>query len=242
MKQFRDLKAVEAVARLQREFKAGRTNLKFLGHGQSGVALTDGETVYKFWFKDSSYEKFVECALAHQSNPFFPKFKSKIKTLPNFIKINTHPGDIRYVKMEMLQPWKLTSDYQIWEDQAVIAKLGADKILNRMRFELMFDAVESGKSLDALLDLCLDNHRKQEGIKFDLKAYRDSVNPDIVELLKSLILIDRALGSSDYFDYQRSNIASRGNQLVILDPVCNDADANISAAVLKLEFIPREKK
>lgn len=240
IKQFRDLKAVEAVARLKREFASGRTKLRFLGHGESAVALTDGTSVFKLWYKDSAYEKFVECALENQDNPFFPKFKSAPKTLPKLIKITNQPGDIRYVKMELLEPYTLSTFIELFTDKDILDEIGAqDKARNRLSFHILFDVANEGGSADEMFKKAIKVHCRNEGIKVDLMAYKDSINPELRKFIEALALIEAKMGDNDEFDYGRKNMAQRGNQPVILDPVCNAMDNNISAAVLKLDFIPR---
>src|SRR5574344_1595042 len=81
IKAIKDKNPLEILQWIKDQIGVGRTGLRFLGKGSHGVALTDGKTVFKFWHRDSAYEKFVDFA-RYTNYDCLPKFKSGIKRLP----------------------------------------------------------------------------------------------------------------------------------------------------------------
>ena len=87
------------------KYLVGGGKYHLIGAGSHGVVLDCGEYVTKVWARDNAYTDYVEYCLAHQNNPWLPKFKSVIKTLPTFfIHHREFPDRLNYIKMEKLVP------------------------------------------------------------------------------------------------------------------------------------------
>lgn len=229
IKQFRTLKPEDAVERLTREHAIKRTSLKLLGNGANAVALTDGTNVYKFWREDSAYEKFINFCLRHDSD-FLPKFKSKIKVIPKLLKAQGKPIDIKYIKMELLSPMKSGDFMPIWLDPAIAKHVETFK--NRAWFEVIFDCSEGNtpaKALEKLLTKVVPATPD-----FQPLEYIEQVNPALKELIGIACGLAELLDTYDRFDYHLANMALRGKQPVILDPIVNEQDLDINDQLLRL--------
>lgn len=207
---------------ISHEFKMGRSKLRRLGKGSNAVVLTDGKQAIKFWHRDSAYEKFVEHCLANQNNPFLPKFLSKVKSLPLGINSTDSDGNeltgIRYVKMELLQPYDET-DFQLLDPD--VEGGGMFDIMEVMYMVDKFDSLD-----DIILELVelymeenrIDDHEFIENIHH--------IHPTALEFIETLFSIKQNVLTDygDMLDSGYDNLAMRGNQIVILDPVANDDD------------------
>lgn len=218
----------------------GSEHARLLGQGSNGAALEIAGKVYKMWMVDSAYQTFVEYAIKHQDNPFFPKFQGGIKKIPAFfIRHEKAPDYVNYIRME-----KLTK---------------MEGNLQNYKFDLKFEYDPDNDDEDYMDDA----HRKsqlsaKDAIrlfeKFDGRISKPSIAGFLEELnwmrahkyqmsdlSQSLIyfittLIDlRSLGQK--FDLHDGNFMKRGDQLVIIDPFFNQNDLK-----LNLEFFKFNQK
>jgi hypothetical protein len=232
---------------IKKEFAVGRTKLRPLGKGANAVALTDGTTVFKFWAKDSMYEKYVALASANSTNPFFPKFKSGIRKLPTFISSEPelkHYGidHIKYVKIELLQP---ATDEDMWLpifiDPALdkeIEEATGRNYANGIDLETLGEwGGQFTGNPDADLKYILDDYLQDYcGYDFEYTKHMRKVNPKLVQLIKAFSKTAKLLQDVKYarFDICRNNLAKRGDQLVLLDPIVDEEDIVINDAILGL--------
>jgi hypothetical protein len=240
----------DALDLLQAEFEAGRTSLRILGTGANGVALTNGTSVFKFWHRDSSYEKFVN--FCHENNsPFLPKFTSKIKNLsPRVFYTATADEDgenivkgVKYVKMELLKPYKGQGGCEVWADKNIQKAIGVDDpeldeygVVNFMSYEDIWNC--SGMSRTprgALMELLshhafLNDHLEYE----ELVPYLEKMNREIIDMVGVLVKLHTVFGKEDRLDFGPRNMALRGDQVVILDPIVNDNDIIVNNMIMDL--------
>lgn len=231
-KKFRSMSPVQAVDFVRKEFMAGGTKLRPLGRGTNGVALTDGEDVFKFWWRDSAYEDFIKLAMQNQDNPLYPKFKSKVKTLPSFLKIGgggRAPADIKYVKMEKLQPYS-TVNIPVLNDVHVPE--------SRNKVDVMWLGDHAtGNNPDSLIRDYLA-YLDRAGMDGFYQKNFSKVSPEFRNLAKTLVDISKLTEKGHELDLGARNFALRGDQLVMLDPVSNDADIDINDMMLSLAELP----
>lgn len=250
VKRLRDKTPQETIDLLRQDFEYSRTNLKPLGRGAYAVAFTDGTNVFKFWHKDSAYEKYVDFC-HHNTSRFLPKFKSRVKTLHNLITGNDKPIDINYVKMELLTPFTGSPELQIWAKEIPreeITALFSDdkKALTSSCFDddktitygRLFTGAGANWKFQKTIRNAIVNGIRGGGAycphEDDLIPLLKYANPEILELYKLLLRMKAEILNSnpedmfepaiDRFDCAARNLAMRGDQLVILDPVCNAED------------------
>lgn len=175
----------------------------------SGIAArvfvhNDG-IVYKFWAKDSEYEKFIDFVASNQDDKHLPKLKSKVKELTTFFKHpEKFPKKIKYVKLEQLTPTR-------YEDQFPGAKIYTLDVLNAIEAEL-----KSGKK---------DVKNVIEELSEDEGSW---LKPQSVALVKSLFLtvekILKAFPEKKALDLHSGNVMKRGDEIVLIDPVAGKDD------------------
>lgn len=220
----------EAVEFIKNEFAAGRTKLRPLGKGAMAVALTNGTDVFKFWYQDSAYEKFANFCMANDS-PWLPKFKSKVRTLPKFLKIGDSAKSIHYVKMELLQPFNPKSgELKLWDDPAIISQLGGG-LGNYVEIEDIFRWSRASKKPRGVTKWLLSDHQKKYDIDVDLEQFMEELRPEIKDLITVVSGIAGILGEDDRIDHADRNMVMRGSQPVILDPIVNDEDIGINSLI-----------
>lgn len=182
----------------------------------------------KFWHRDSTYEKFVDYCLANPNNPFLPKFLSKVKSLPldiNSIDIdgNVITG-IKYAKMELLQLYDETNIQLLDPD---VEGGGAFDIM-----EVMY-MVDKFESLDNITHELVKLYMEENDIvDYDFIDNIHHIHPTALGFIETVFDIKQKVltNYNDMLDSGYDNLAMRGNQIVILDPVANDDDltSNIS--------------
>jgi hypothetical protein len=242
--------------RLQQAIDAGVTKLRPLGRGANALALTDGEKVYKFWHRDSAYEKFVEFCMENPSR-WLPKFKSKIKHLPRLLNLKSAKEDpdnleadaeilrgLKYVKMELLQPFKGDSVLWLFKDRKVLEEIGMEfnDIENYTSIETVFEWGGMGNNPRAALIEMLHYHAEDSDIEgADLSKYIEKLNPDVLELMAISVKLAKVMGKYDRYDVADRNLALRDGQIVILDPIVDDNDLIANDFILGLKKIKLPK-
>lgn len=231
---------------LKREFCNGRTSLRLLGRGSNGVALTDGTTVFKLWVLDSAYEQFIEFCLKNPDNPFLPKLKSKIRSLPRALDIdawNEH-GDsvdfskIRYVKMEKLEPYRGDGGFYLFPPDICRLVDEDDDLVCFVSFDTLLEygdyfTGDFHRDVSILFD---DVMRGYAGYPKTVpyEKYASKINRELMALIKTITQLSDALTGDYRFDPGNRNLALRGKQVVILDPIVNDDDLDLNARFLEL--------
>lgn len=160
-------------------------------------------TVYKFWVKDDSYEKYIEYCLDNQQNPHIPILYSPIKTLHSFFTRPKHfPDTIRYVKMEQLKPVKNGTRWKGIKDENG----------NTLSVEEVFEELEN----------C--NSEKQFEKDF-LKYYHFSTaaKKEVTDVFTIIQDLKKIKGVKKMrLDLHMGNVMLRGNTVVIVDPLVNN--------------------
>jgi hypothetical protein len=228
-KRLSQMTPAQAVDFIKAEFAAGKTTLRPLGKGALGVALTNGTDVFKFWYQDSAYAKFANFCVDNPS-PWLPKFKSKVRVLPKFLKIGDGSANINYVKMELLKPFHGNDQIDIWKDEAIVKQIGGERN-NFTDIENVFRWATASKTPRGVLKWLLDDHQKQQRISVDLQEFMPQVNPELLSLIEVMTKIRMLLTDDDRLDFGTRNMAMRGNQPVILDPIVNDDDIRINKEI-----------
>lgn len=257
IKKLADKEPEQIATWLKSEFDAGNTKLRPLGKGSLGLAITNGKHAWKFWMKDSGYEKFVELARS-KPNPYYPKFLSPVRELPRFFKLSdssesskTDWSKVKYVKMELLSPYNKTSkadEFELFTPQ-VLAKnpdikewiednddyglgnfVGLEGLFE-YGYELSDDLSNNAGTVSWLKSNMLD--LKKEDAKF-LTSHKLKFNPVILKACEAIGQINNIRPNDARFDYGYRNLAMRGDQVVFLDPLVDDEDIEISDLLLKL--------
>jgi len=228
-KRLSQLTPAEAVDFIKAEFAAGKTKLRPLGKGALGVALTNGTDVFKFWYQDSAYAKFANFCVDNPS-PWLPKFKSKVRVLPKFLKIGDGAENINYVKMELLTPFHGNDQIDFFKDEDVIKQIGGERN-NFTDMETVFRWATASKTPRGVLKWLLSDHQKQQRISVDLEQFLPNISPELYSLVEVMTKIRALLTDDDRLDFGTRNMAMRGNQPVILDPIVNDADIRINREI-----------
>ena len=186
------------------------------------VMVHENGTVYKFWAKDSAYEKFIEFVEKNPHNPHLPKLKSKVKELTAFFKKpKDFPDKIKYVKMEKLEP--ISSETYFTGSTELFA---TDVIYG------IFQSVDFKDSVGTLLR----ELEEEEG-----KELRKEMHDAIVSLYDTAVAMEKfpGLSSNGYKkgtlnrDLHSGNIMKRGNVLVLTDPVNEANDTRLNKELLK---------
>ena len=184
-----------------------------------GAAIAIGNTVYKMWMQDSAYQDFVTYALKNQNNPFLPKLKSGIKQMPAFFRRHGGAPDIvNYIRMEQLSPVNKQFSFTLnmsGEDADVFGLLTLKEVL-----EIMDMAHDSeGRTLQTFVDCMIE--------KLDYEYTVENIPSDLKLLVLTLMQI-MSLNPEHYPDLHLGNFMMRDDQLVILDPIHNEADSSLN--------------
>jgi hypothetical protein len=194
--------------------------LKPLGSGANAAALTDGTDVYKFWLIDSAYDKFIKYVQANQQNPFLPKLKSAVKTIPAFfLRHKNAPDKIKYIKMEKLSPVEYVSSYYY------SVSPGFEEKLN------IYDAIDAIEALPRRASFA----EVLENLKNSISKKPFTINEDAVAFLKTMYEIYALVGGGAYIDFHDGNFMLRGDQLVFLDPLANGDDVDLNDQFLAFD-------
>lgn len=163
--------------------------------GGQAVVIDRGSHVWRAWFDDPGYERFLKYIEANYGNKFLPKILSKVREEPIQFKRMPKGKTIKYVKIE-----KLTQNIQ--------SGLSAAVEYLYMNFLKPADLPDSGKEL--------------ANITTKLKIPRD-VNPDDLKtaILKNqdffTVVLD-LIKHHDANDINSENVMFRGSTPVIIDP------------------------
>lgn len=194
------------------------SKFKKAGEGVAAQVLVHSDgTIYKFWAKDSAYEKFVEFVQHHQSDKHIPKLKSKIKELHSFFKKpKEFPEKIKYVKMERLTPVNYTDLFP-----------GTKNIF-------LIDAIKTIYHGIA--------HHRANSLRWAVQSLREdegsSLSDEALDLIDSLFATIKAMDdkipgfNQTSPDWHSGNVMMRGKDIVIVDPLIDAGDMKFNKQLM----------
>lgn len=165
--------------------------------GQGTVIWNENKNyVWKFWFKDAEYERFIKYVEAHKGNKHLPKFLSKVRT--EAISFKKMPKDMvcNYVKLEKLTPLEPST----FSD--------ALDCLNNANWQPSQVPKTINELIDSLNPKMIPNHSDAE-----LDEITDAIrkNKEFFELCLDLM----KAGANDLHS---DNVMMRGSVPVVIDP------------------------
>lgn len=202
-----------------------------LKRGSFGYAIvnSDWDYVYKVWYKDPPYEKYVDWMQSHQDSPHVPKIKRKLLRLDAF---NLRPDEETFDKINVLKIEKLRGPKNKKEEDlleqvygasakfthAVVRALDKDDLDVKIRIpDYLYGMVYGKDALKKILDareeayVTLDDFFKHlpEALDFFIIA------ADFYRTVK---------GGSNKLDMHDANIMIRDSDgaFVIADPIYDD--------------------
>lgn len=188
------------------------------------VFIGPDNSIYKFWLVDSAYEKFVDFALAHQSNPFLPKFKSKVKTLTRFFHSDpSFPKKIKYIKMEWLQ--ELSNNYMLPGTLVPVVQIIKTLYKSCVVKDVDLETVDWVEKFGSNLRSEASERERKNFYKFLYDLAYTLLDLDTLDVKDRVTAGD----GPDKLDLNEHNIMLRRgtDQIVIVDPVASEADAEI---------------
>jgi hypothetical protein len=203
---------------LLKDISGEGSKFKKAGEGVAAQVLVHSSgTVYKFWAKDSAYEKFVQFVEQHQSDKHLPKLKSKIKKLHSFFKKpKDFPEKIKYVKMEQLTPIKYSDLLP-----------GAKNVYLVDAIKTIYHGIAHHKSNS--LRWVVQNIREDEGT---------SLSDESLDLIDSLFATIKLMCEKipefeqSAPDWHSGNIMMRGKDVVIVDPMIDAGDMKFNKELM----------
>lgn len=187
--------------------------------GSFAYVLTreDWDHVYKVWYKDPPYEKYVDWMLKHQKDPHVPKVKKRLVKLDSF---NLRPDEESYDTIKVLKTEKLrgiTVSNKNWDE------------INYLycNWKLVQRIVATLNDSDSKKELPIDSlsHQHLFGYAEDFDGYV-TLNelfkkfPEAEDYFYTLADFARELKAGDTLDVHNSNVMLRDSdgKLVITDP------------------------
>lgn len=209
------------------------SQVQILGDGSHAVALKIKDRVYKFWLLDSAYESYVKYSLNHKDNPFVPKFRGGIKTLPAFfLRSEQSPDTVKYVEMEEL--YKVSpAEYEAMTFDLLGSsnKTGARDVYPIKLGQILVWAEECLWGFSDFLtkaSLSLD-------VTFAMNE-QDWEFSQLVDLLIDLRDLD------GFVDLHSDNVMKRSNgQLVIIDPIADSDDHTVNMKMAQFAKTPNNQ-
>lgn len=199
------------------------SELNSIGAGAFSIVFKRGskEEVVKFWIKDDSYEDFVKYIEHHDDNPCLPKLYSTVKTMPVFFKHHEGaPEKIKYLRMEVLDPFK---------DRM----LGELHYLYRIVDDVKYWLKEKKKFDDGFMNLFTER-----GV--NVKELPEK----LIKFVKTVFEVSEHLTQMGHkIDLHDENVMYRPSDgcLVVIDPVYNSEDLDVSSDMRRLLKNPGDK-
>lgn len=245
---FKDLTLDEIIEQLYAD------NRNKFRQGSGAFAITiipeDKPFIYKVWYEDAGYEKFIKVIQELQGNPFVPKMIGKPRKLPVFFKRPKEiDGYLKIVKLEKLNDldtgrrqekrlvWLVRNliDYCVNEEDELRAleeyadheRPNRASIVGRMKQAEVVYAKRSNRGHyqgnTRARDRTIINLRKT----YAHELASDKVQQNVVEHFKHLVKVTRKLRdlvqrSEAATDVHSGNIMLRGSFPVIVDPLVGD--------------------
>jgi hypothetical protein len=219
VRKFTNMTSSQVIKYLRDTFGIG--DVSILGSGACGVAIKIANNVYKMWMLDSAYGDFVKFCQANPNNPTLPRMLSGIKRIPAFfLRHQSAPNYINYVKIEQLQPVDYTQFRFIIQNTSVSA----------IDVVSLFDTCRRSDDIHA--DIVLRLNRRAEFVDQELLTV-DDFSSDLKSFIDALIGIYkiRRIGGHE-LDFHSGNFMARGDQLVIIDPLYNEDDLDMNDTFL----------
>lgn len=166
-------------------------------HGGQAVVIDKKTYVWRVWFNDPGYERFLEYIKSNQSNKYLPKILSKVRVEPTQFKGMPKGLTIKYVKIEKLKEAE-PSNFTDAIDALYSAFLKPNKFPNTIdELSNLSMTLKSPNDSDAI-----NNDIKEEILK----------NKEFFEIILDLMKHHKAN------DLTSGNVMFRGNIPVITDP------------------------
>jgi hypothetical protein len=179
--------------------------------------------------------------------------KSKIRRLPRFFKdlgiFDREDGDpidsskVYYVKMELLSPCK-TGTFRLFTDPKIARIIEEeDDLANYVTVNTLMETGQEftgdpRKDAKTLIWIMTD----VKGHDAPYIQYAKHLNPELLGFCTALGDVNKKVLSGNMrFDPGSRNLAQRGNQVVILDPLIDDDDMEINRYFLELGDITIKK-
>jgi hypothetical protein len=186
-----DLKFSEALAKFIEQH-----GVKAFEGGQATV-ISRGEHVWRSWFNDPGYERFLKYVEANKGNKFLPKVLSKVREEPTQFKGMPKGMTIKYVKLEKLE-----------QAQIGIFTDAVDTLyFAHIKPSTLPDTVEELAEMALTLKVQQDSEAESEEIKAEILKNKDFFKV-VLDLMKH----------HNANDLQSDNVMMRGSIPVINDP------------------------
>ena len=198
---------------------------KKAGEGAAAQVFEVNGMIYKFWAKDSAYEKFIEFVEKNQDNPHLPKLKSKVKEIRTFFKKpQGFPDTIKYVKMEKLDP--ITYHEKIHGTKNVFIV----DIIKEIYYSI--DHKSEFREVESLAKEAEGSKLSDQSLK-EIKGLYDT----FVQMYDKIPGINKML-----VDLHAGNMMKRGNTIVITDPLIDTKDLEFNETMARqLKTLHREQ-
>ena len=170
--------------------------VKMFEGGQATV-IERGSHVWRVWFDDPGYERFLKYVDSHKGNKFLPKILSKVREEPTQFKRMPKGKTIKYVKIEKLSEIS-PSNFTDAIDTLYFAVIPPAKLPN---------SVPELAELSTTLKIPSDSDAEHEDIKEEILK-----NEDFFKLVLDL------MKHHDANDLTSGNVMFRGSTPVITDP------------------------
>lgn len=171
-------------------------SLKDFEGGQATV-ITRGPHVWRSWFNDPGYERFLKYVEAHKGNKFLPKVLSKVREEPTQFKGMPKGMTIKYVKLEKLTEFPIS----------ILSDALDTLYFANVKPSVLPDTVEELAELSLTFKVQQDSDAESEEIKEAILENKDFFKV-VLDLMKH----------HDANDLSSGNVMMRGTTPVINDP------------------------
>lgn len=167
-------------------------------HGGQATVIAKDNHVWRAWFRDLGYEKFLEYVLANSNNPHLPKVLSKVRSQTISVK-SMKDLNLKFVKLEKLSEIGGGNSLTDAMDTLSAADLPAEKVPKTTK-----------ELIDLLPSLKIPNY-----IDADVEDLQEAIKEN--ELFFKTVL--DLLKNHKANDFSIENVMMRGNVPVITDPI-----------------------
>lgn len=203
-----------------------------IGKGVHASAFLYNNKVYKFWVADRAYEKFIDYVMKNQDNPWLPKLHSGIKTMPPFFKHYKDVKDVKWIKMEKLE--KLTG-HLIRLNNGNSKDDGHDD-------DSEFSEMASVTDIINLSTCYVDPTILLKSFPDSIESLRVKFKLHVTDkhTLKYLKILHDLNKFKMWFDLHEENLMSRGNQMVLIDPLKHSKDLSFNKFLDSFERVAKK--
>lgn len=165
--------------------------------GGQATVIDRGSHVWRAWFDDPGYERFLKYVESHKGNKYLPKILSKVREEPTQFKNMPKGKTIKYVKLEKLKDVGL-SIFTDALDTLYFANIPPTKLP---------DTVEELAEMSMTLKVQQSSDAEHEEIRDEILNNKEFFKI-VLDLMKN----------HDANDLTSGNIMLRGSTYVITDP------------------------